>query len=75
MESNLAFSETNVLNKAINLAYYDVLGDARMINQEPDRYRAVTVQIIQQTAQQILTPENCSELYYKADRSTAQQVV
>jgi len=70
MESNLAFSETNVLNKAINLAYYDVLGDTNMINKEADRYRAVTVQTIQQTAQRILTPENCSELYYKADKAT-----
>jgi len=69
MESNLAFSETNVLNKAINLAYYDVLGDAEMINREADRYRAVTLQTIQQTARRILTTENCSELYYKADRA------
>lgn len=67
VESNLLLSETNVLNKAINLAFYEVLGNADLINQETARYLDLTPKDIQSTAQAILTPANCSELYYEAE--------
>jgi predicted Zn-dependent peptidase len=67
-ESMLVFSETNVLNKAINLAFFELLGDAGLINQEVAAYQKITSADIQKAAQQILTKENCSELYYKAKK-------
>ncbi len=70
VESNLVFSESNVLNKAINLAFFELLGDAEIINQEIDYYRQVTTDDIWRVAKKIFTQENCSELYYKADTST-----
>lgn len=66
IESTLVFSEMNVLNKAINLAFFELLGDADYINQEVDLYKAVTTDDLQRIANEILTPENCSELYYQA---------
>lgn len=66
IESTLVFSELNVLNKAINLAFFELLGDADYINKEVDFYKAVTIEDLQRVANQILTPENCSELYYQA---------
>lgn len=66
VESTLAFSELNVLNKAINIAFFELLGDADIINKEVDYYRAITATELQQIANQTLTKENCSELYYKA---------
>ena len=68
IESTLVFSETNVLNKAINLAFFELLGDANLINQEVAAYQKITTQDIQRIAQQTLTQENCSELYYKAKK-------
>ncbi len=65
VESMLAFSESNVLNKAINLAFFELLGDANLINREAELYRAVTAADIHRMAQTIFTRENCSELYYK----------
>ena len=67
IESTLIFSETNILNKAINLAFYELLGDGNLINQEKDAYLKVTTDDLHQLAIQIFTQENCSELYYKAD--------
>ncbi len=64
IESSLIFSEVSILNKAMNLAYYELLGDANMINQEIDKYKQVTVNQIQKVAQKILQKENCSTLYY-----------
>ena len=66
VESTLIFSETNVLNKAMNLAFFELLGDADLINAEVEAYRKVGVADIQRVAQRILTAENCSELYYVA---------
>ena len=70
-ESALEFSEANVLNKAINLAFFELIGDATMINQEGEKYRVVTVEAIQRVAQEIFTKENCSKLVYKATEAGA----
>jgi predicted Zn-dependent peptidase len=65
-ESNLTFSELNVLNKAINLAFYELLGDAALINEEHFHYQRVTSEDVQRLARTVLTEENCSQLYYRA---------
>jgi predicted Zn-dependent peptidase len=66
IESSLIFSEVNVLNKAISLAYFETLGDASLIDREPMRYAFVTAGEIQDTAKAIFRPENLSELIYIA---------
>ncbi len=65
-ESALVFSEASVLNKAIDLAFFEAIGDASMINREVELYDAVTVGDIQQVANDIFTSENYSKLIYKA---------
>lgn len=69
VESTLIFSESNVLNKAINLAFFEVLGNAELINQEAQLYRRVQPEDIQRLAQSIFTQENCSEVWYSKQRS------
>lgn len=69
IESTLVFSELNVLNKAINLAFFELLGDADYINQEVEFYKAVSTDDLLRIANHMLTPENCSELYYQAQRN------
>lgn len=66
VESSLIFSEANVLNKAINLAFFELLGDAELINSEVDLYEQVTAEEIYRVANEVLTRENCSTLYYKS---------
>jgi predicted Zn-dependent peptidase len=64
VESNLLFSELSVLDKAMNLAYYEWLGEAALVNTTIDRYLAVTAEEIKTEAIKILRKENCSTLYY-----------
>lgn len=64
-ESSLAFSECNILNKAINLAMYELIGDANLINHQATAYQGVNEADIQSLAQQTFRRENCSVLYYK----------
>lgn len=66
MESTLIFSELNVINKAMNLGFFELLGDADLINQEVDLYREITTKDLHRAAKAILTEDNCSELFYKA---------
>ena len=67
VESQIIFSETELLNKAMNLAYYELLGDAAMVNEEAAQYLKTSAADIQEQAQGIFTKENCSVLYYHAN--------
>ena len=58
------FSELNVLNKAMNLATSELMGDANLVNRQIEFYEAVTKDNIQNIAQGIFRTENSSTLYY-----------
>lgn len=64
VESSITFSETDVLNKATNLAISELLGDADLINQEIGNYLKVTADDVHEMANAILDENNCSTLYY-----------
>jgi predicted Zn-dependent peptidase len=64
VESTVTYSETDVLNKATNLAISELLGDADLINQEIANYQKVTAQQIKEQANKILQKTNCSTLFY-----------
>lgn len=69
VESTLVFSEMGVSNKALNLAVSELMGDAERINHEGENYREVTAKQINTVANQILTTENCSTLYYLSNQA------
>lgn len=71
VESTLLFSEMNVLTKAINLAFFELIGDPELINREVELYRAITAAEMQQQAIQLFQDHNCSELTYLAQREVA----
>jgi zinc protease len=66
IESMIAFEDLNLLNRANNLAFYELLGDAENMNKEFSNYNRVTADDVQQYANQILHDSNCSTLYYLA---------
>lgn len=65
-EANTLFGELNVMNKAMNLGFYEMLGELELINGEVERYRAVGVDEIRDFSHRIFRPENSSTLIYKA---------
>ncbi len=69
VESSLTFSETDVLNKATNLAISELLGDANLINKEVEHYQAVSIAHIQEQARLVFDKNNCSTLYYLATKN------
>ncbi len=67
-ESGLVFGEMNYDNRALTLAYFEMLGDASLTNQQVNRYRNVTTESIKQTAAEIFRESNSSVLYYSAKK-------
>ena len=65
-ESGQLFNEMNLLNKANNMAYFELLSQAEDMNLEVAKYRAVTAEQIQRKAQEVFVEGNCSTLYYYA---------
>jgi predicted Zn-dependent peptidase len=63
-ESSTVLSNTSILNKALNLSMYELLGDTGLINREVESYRAVSSEMVRDTAIKYLNPENCSTLFY-----------
>ena len=67
-ESSTVFSNTNVLNKAISLSFFELLGRTEMINTEVETYRKLTSEMVEDAARKYLVRSNCSTLYYKSTR-------
>ena len=63
-ESVICFEDMSIMNRAHSLAYYELLGDADLMNKELGMYQRVTPSMIQQTAQQIFQENNRNTLYY-----------
>ena len=63
-ESATILGNTSYTNLARNLAYYECLGNAELLNQEVARYQSVTAEQLQEVACRTFVREKCSSLYY-----------
>ncbi len=66
LEANHVYAQMNYLNMAQDLATYENIDRAEMMNDQLDWYRLVNADDIRQTAQKIFREENCSQLNYLA---------
>jgi predicted Zn-dependent peptidase len=67
MEANHIFSETNILNKAINLAISESLGDINLINTEKEIYASIQPDEIRKLAKTLFRSINSSTLFYRSN--------
>ncbi|MBI9033861.1 MAG: insulinase family protein [Bacteroidales bacterium] len=67
-ESLLEFSELKVSDKAYNLAYYELLGDANLNNLEVNKYQAVSAEDVCLQAKELFKETNCSTLHYLSNQ-------
>ena len=66
-ESTMIFSEMSLLDKAMNLASFELLGDADLLNQETAKYLEVTAGQIKELANKLFRKDNSSTLIYLAE--------
>jgi len=62
--SAMAFSDISILNKTISIAYFELCGDADLINKQEDLYNEVQLEDVNRVAKEILKEQNCSILAY-----------
>lgn len=68
IESTMIFSEMALLDKAMNLAQFELYGDADMLNHETEKYLAITAEDIKVLANELFRKDNSSTLIYLAER-------
>ena len=64
-EANTLFGEINVMNKAMNLGFYEMLGDIGLVNRETAIYRSIAPDEISDFCRRTFRPENSSTLLYE----------
>ncbi|TVR40804.1 MAG: insulinase family protein [Bacteroidia bacterium] len=64
VEASQTYSESNVMAKAMNLAYYELQGDAGLYNKQIENYQRVKAEDIQRVAGEIFRRDNLSVLHY-----------
>ncbi|MCK9163142.1 MAG: pitrilysin family protein [Bacteroidales bacterium] len=67
-ESTMTFSQIKTLERAMNLCYFEFLGDIDQVNKEVDSYQALTVDYIQNLARQTFIEEKSNTLFYEAKK-------
>ena len=65
-EAVISFEDMNLMNRAGSLAFYEVLGDASLMNSELQRYHDVSLEDILQESRIIFDENNSSTLHYYA---------
>jgi len=63
-ESTHVFGELSILNKAMNLAFAEWMGDAENVNLEIKKIQDVNAVKMKDEINRILQPSNCSTLFY-----------
>ena len=66
-ESERTFNNMNYLNRAINMAQMELIGQDRELHEELQHYCSVTPKDILRASNEIFRKENCSVLYYEAE--------
>lgn len=68
LRTSRAFQDQGLLNRAMNLAYFELLGSAHMINQEAQHYNQISTGALQAFASQTFRKSNCSRLIIQSQQ-------
>lgn len=66
MQTAKAFQDQGLLNRAMNLSFFELLGDAQFLNEETNCYTQIKPVQLQHFARQIFLKQHCSLLQIQA---------
>ncbi len=69
-ESTMLFEDMAVMSRANSLAFYELLGDAQLMNTELGIYQSITAEELMEESKNIFDENNSSTLYYMAKKQT-----
>ena len=67
-ESTILFEDMSVMSRANSLAFYELLGDAQLMNTELQKYQSITAADIRSECERIFDERNSNTLYYLAKK-------
>ncbi|MDX9797559.1 MAG: pitrilysin family protein [Bacteroidales bacterium] len=65
-ESTMSFSQIKNIDRAMNLCYFEHLGDIELINKEIDNYQGLEIKFVQEVAKKTFIEEKSNILYYES---------
>lgn len=65
-ESTILFEDMGLSSRANSLAFYELLGDAQLMNDELQKYESITAQELMEESKRIFDESNSNTLYYLA---------
>ncbi len=68
VEANLVYQLIEPLNQAINLAFFELIGDATDLNKEQEKYQAVSLNQLTNQASHLFTKENSNTLWINSNQ-------
>ena len=68
LRTSRAFQDQGLLNRAMNLAYFELLGSANMINEEAQHYNQINTKGLQDFAHKTFRKSNCSRLIIQSQK-------
>jgi predicted Zn-dependent peptidase len=71
-ETSTAIGNINILNKAFNLAYFELLGDPDLVNRQVELYKMNDRNSVIEASEKYFRESNCSTLYYKSSGRDSQ---
>jgi len=69
LEFGIGYVQTSIVSKTRNLGYFELIGDAEMINYEKEKYSKITAEDIKKAAQKTLTENNVSVIHYLSNKN------
>jgi predicted Zn-dependent peptidase len=66
LQTAKAFQDQGLLNRAMNLSFFELLGDAALINEESERFKRIQTSDLQTYAQQLFDKNRCALLQIQA---------
>lgn len=71
--SFINFSDTSLMGKTVNIAFYELLGDADMINKEEENYTAITLEQVSNFSKNTFTKAKSNTLFYLKKSNDTEQ--
>jgi predicted Zn-dependent peptidase len=68
-ESTILFEDMSVMSRANSLAFYELLGDAQLMNTELEKYQVITAAELQQECAALFAPHNSNTLFYRSQHA------
>jgi predicted Zn-dependent peptidase len=69
LEASQTYAEVGILSKAMNLAYYELLGNVELLNHQMEKYFSQTIEQVREESEKLFSLEKASELNYLSNNN------